>query len=105
MPIVTININNRNFKLSCSEGSEELLHSLAVTISDKVAQLKATNQSATFDLLLVLTVLSLQEEVHNLQNKLNTLSGADNKNEQEQFSETLSSIASYLETLAQKLGK
>jgi cell division protein ZapA (FtsZ GTPase activity inhibitor) len=105
MPIVTITLNNKNFKLFCNDGSEELLHSLATTINDKMMQLKTTNQSAPFELLLILTTLSLQQEIHNLQDRLGSSEVDNDHNEREQFAETLSSIATYLESLAQKIGK
>lgn len=107
MTIVTITLNNKNFKLYCNDGSEESLYSLATIVSDKMALLKSANQSTTFELLLVLTALSLQEEINNLQDKSasHALEPTVDSNERAQFAETLSSIATYLENLARKINK
>jgi cell division protein ZapA len=51
-----------------------------------------------------MAALSLQDQVQTLHNKLGVTNG-ENHNPDEKFAETLSTIAGYLESLAQKIGK
>lgn len=105
MSIVTITLNNKNFQLFCNDGSEEQLHHLVAQVNEQIAEIKSVNSSASYELLLVMTVLSLQNQIQTLSLKLNTSKDEKNQEENEQFSETLSTIASYLENLAKKIGK
>jgi cell division protein ZapA (FtsZ GTPase activity inhibitor) len=105
MSIVTITLNNKNFQLLCNDGSENQLIELAEQLDKKIAEIKTANPSSSFELLLVMSALSLQDQVQNLNNKLTKINGLKNNEEDEKFAETLSTIALYLENLAQKIGK
>lgn len=105
MSIVTITLNNKNFQLSCADGSEEELISLALTLDKKINDIKTANPNASFELLLVMAALSVQDQVRTLSSKLGTFSNKKEDEEVEKFSETLSTIAGYLENLAKKIGK
>ena len=105
MSIITINLNNKNFQLSCNEGSEEQLYSLASRLNEKIIEIKRANPTASFELLLVMTALSIQDQVQNMSSKLGKLSAEKNHEEEEEFARTLSTIAGYLENLAKKITK
>jgi cell division protein ZapA len=103
MPIVNITLSNKNFSLCCNDGEEELLRALSREVSDKINLLRESNKSASFELLLVLLGLSLQEEVASLTTKIQKLSDNNILIQQEQLADTLGQIASYLEELARKM--
>lgn len=105
MSIVTITLNNKNFQLSCNDGSEEQLFSLAALVNEKIFEIKRVNSAASSELLLVMTALSLQEQIQSLSSKLGKFTNEKSYEENEQFAQTLSTIASYLENLAKKIGK
>jgi cell division protein ZapA (FtsZ GTPase activity inhibitor) len=105
MSIVTITLNNKNFQLLCNDGSENQLIELARKLDEKIAEIKTANPASSFELLLVMSALSLQDQTQNLNNKLDKINGSKNNDEDEKFAETLSTIALYLENLAQKIGK
>ncbi len=62
MSIVTITLNNKNFKLSCREENKDQLVALAEKLDLQISRIKSSNPSASFELLLVMVALSLQEE-------------------------------------------
>jgi len=105
MSIVTIALNNKNFQLLCNDGSENQLIELARKLDEKIAEIKTANPASSFELLLVMSALSLQDQTQNFNNKLDKINGSKNNDEDEKFAETLSTIALYLENLAQKIGK
>jgi len=105
MSVITIKLNNKNFQLACDEGAQQQLIHLAQEVDKKILEHKYTNPSASFELLLVMSALSLQDQVQTFSRKLTSLDRQNLTNENEKFAETLSTIASYLENLAQKIGK
>ncbi len=100
MAVVTIVINGKNFQIACNDGDEGRLESAALSLNDKVGQLKSGSPQANTDLLLIMCALGLQDEVATLKGKLDRDSNAP---EDEQVAETLSTIAGYLEGLAKKI--
>ncbi len=106
MPIVNIILNNRNFQLSCEDGAEEQLLNLVEKVSLELDAIKAQNKVASFELLLVILALSMQDKLQNMQNKLENLNNVNTySSDDEKFAETLSTIAQYLENLAQKISR
>ena len=105
MSIVTITLNNKNFQLLCNDGSESQLLDIASALNAKIAEVKIANPSSSFELLLVMSALSLQEQTQNLTSQLGKSNDPKSADEGEKFAETLSTIALYLENLAKKIGK
>ncbi|AAU04198.1 cell division protein ZapA [Rickettsia typhi] len=105
MPIVTVTLNNKSFQLYCNNGDEEELLSLADQLNDKIAEIKLNSPTASFDLLLVMASLNAQAEIAILTEKLYKNGFQKNHYEEEKFTETLTTIASYLENLARKMEK
>ncbi len=103
MAVVTIVINNKPYQIACGDGQEEKVQKAASSISEKISQLKSSSSSAPIDLLLVMIALGLQDEVASLREKL--ASGGTPVAEDEKVAETLSTIAGYIETIAQKMTK
>lgn len=102
MSVVTITINNKPFQIACSDGEEARVKNAAHILSQKLSALKQGNATASQDLLLIMVALSLQDQVHVLEARLNKSGETTND---EKISETLSTMAHYLETIAQKIGK
>jgi len=105
MSIITITLNNKHFQLACADGSENELQELATRLNEKIVSIKLFNKTASFELVLVMSALSLMEEVQSMEAKLGKIEGGQINQEEEKFSETLSIIAGYLENLAKKIGK
>ena len=105
MSIVTITLNNKNFQLSCDDGAEEQLKNLAASLSSRMLEIKQSNSSASFELLLVMAALSIQDQLESVTAKFGHIQGDKNSGEEEQFAETLSTIAQYLENLAKKISR
>lgn len=105
MSIVTITLNNKNFQLSCDDGAEEQLKNLGVSLSSRMLEIKRANSSASFELLLVMAALSIQDQLESVTAKFGHNEVNKNSGEEEQFAETLSTIAQYLENLAKKISK
>lgn len=103
MAVVTIVINNKPYQIACSDGQEEKVQKAANSIADQISELKRASRSAPIDLLLVMTALGLQDEVFSLREKLARVGGP--VAEDEKVAETLSTIAGYIETIAQKMTK
>lgn len=105
MSIVTITLGSKNFQLACSNGSVQELNILVAKLNERITQMRKISPTASFELLLVMSALGLQEEVQNLTHQITNLHGGKNLKEGEQFAETLTTIAGYLENLARKIGK
>ncbi len=105
MSIVTITLGSKNFQLACSNGSVQELNILVAKLNEKIVEMKKISPTASFELLLVMSALGLQEEVQNLTNQITNLHGGKTLKDEEQFAETLTTIAGYLENLAKKIGK
>lgn len=105
MSIVTVTISNRKFQLACNESAEPELHQLVTRLNEKIASIKQSNPNATFELLLVMTALNLQDRLQNMEKKTARLDGDKISAEDEKLAETLSTIAGYLQNIAQKIGK
>ncbi len=74
-------------------------------MNETIGQIKKLNPSASFELLLVMSALNLQEQVEKLSDKIVEADRDVVAPEEEKFAETLTSIAGYLESLAKKIGK
>ena len=62
MPVVTIELLKREFKLNCSEAQKEKLVELAEQLGRQLEQIADNNPNANFDLILVMAALNLQHE-------------------------------------------
>lgn len=101
MSVVTITLNNKQFQIGCNDGEETLLQNAAEKLSRQLEEMKGSSPKATTELLLIFCALALQDENTELRSKLSN----SGYSEDEKISETLSTIASYLDELAQKITK
>lgn len=101
MSVITITLDNKQFQLACEDGEESSLHDAVEKLSRKVAEARETSPRAATELLLIFCALGLQDENTELRTKLES----SGYSEDEKISETLSTIASYLDELAKKITK
>ncbi len=101
MSIIKINLNNKVFDLFCEDGQEKSALTIAESLDRKIAEIKTSSPHASYELLLVMTALSLEEKLKNYESLSENASG---KAETEEFAKTLTEIAGYLENLAKKIG-
>ncbi|NRB10227.1 MAG: cell division protein ZapA [Rickettsiaceae bacterium] len=102
MSIVTIRLGNKEFKLSCAKENSSQLMNLSEHLNSEIDKIRRDNPTASFELLLVMTALSLQDEkLVNFQNSGNEIL----ENVKMDFQYTLSTIAKELKTVAEKLEK
>lgn len=66
MPIVSINLGENQFNISCREDAKHRLQQVADKLSSQLDETREQNPNATFDLLLVMTALKLQNTLDNL---------------------------------------
>lgn len=62
MSIVTITLANKHFKLACSEESKPHIEKLAEKLDLELDDASKSNPSASFEMLLVMTALSLMDD-------------------------------------------
>lgn len=62
MSIVTIKVNNKNFDLYCPEENKATLIRVAEKLNNEIDNMRKANPSASFELLLVMTALKLQDD-------------------------------------------
>lgn len=105
MSIVTITLNNKNYQLSCENGQEKSLLDLAEKLNQRIDGIKLSNNYASYELILVMTALSMQDHIENLEKKIAKTSDYSSGDEEEKFAQSLTEIAGYLENLAKKIGK
>lgn len=109
MSIVEIKLHNRIFKISCNDESKNRLLEIAKSVNNKLENIVNQNSTASFDLQLVILLLTMQDQLDDMcVNTKRTLcqdDDSDINNEDEKFAETLSTMAQYLENISQKLAK
>lgn len=101
MSVVTITLNNKHFQIGCNDGEESLLQSAAEKLQHRLEAMRLESPKATTELLLIFCALALQDENTELCTKLDSTGYSDD----EKISETLSTIANYLDELAKKITK
>ena len=100
MSIVTISLNNRSFRLACPEENQPRLIKLAEAVDLEMDKIKRVNPSASFELLLVMVALRLQDEKDN---KVNENGGLILENAQNNFHEILSAVEEELREVIKKI--
>jgi cell division protein ZapA len=100
MTIVTITIDDKNFQLACNKGDEERLKMASERLNALIKRLRENNSKATTELLLIISALSIQDDLISAQSKLQRIEGDTSD---EKVADALSQIAEHLENLAQKI--
>ena len=102
MSIVTIELGNKKFKLSCSDESKNHLLGLAEKLDFELSEMQKSSPSASFELLLVMTALGLMDDKHS---KIAATAGDVLETANKELQATFSSISTELGSVAQKLEK
>ncbi len=102
MSIITITLDNKNFKLSCSEDSKKQIELLAEKLDYAIEDTKKNNPAASFELALVITALGL---INDKLSKSEETAGDVLKNANSDFQKLLTSVFSELNLVAEKLEK
>lgn len=97
MSIVTITLNNRDFKLFCPEENHSELTSLAEKLDLELTRIRHSNPSASFDLALVMLALQLLD---NREKNRNLEGGEVLEAAQKDFQMLLSSVFDELKIVA-----
>lgn len=63
MATIPVTVHNREYQLACEDGQEELLVALAQEVDDRVKQLTRSLPNAGESMLLLLTALTLADEL------------------------------------------
>lgn len=100
MPIVTIKLDNKEFRLACSEDSKAKIESLAEKLDYFISDIRKGNPNASFELSLIIAALGLMDEKNS---KAQESGGDVLKQANADFQKTLSSIFSELQSLDSKL--
>lgn len=100
MSIITIELANRKFKLSCSEENQQHLLFLASKLDNEIEKIAESNPSASFELLLVMASLSLMDAK---QSSIKSTAGELIEEVNVDFQKQLSSIFSELKNIEEKL--
>ena len=101
MSVVTITLNGKHFQIGCNDGEESLLQSAAEKLQHRIEEMREASPKATTEMLLIFCALALQDENTEILSKLDSSGYSDD----EKISDTLSTIANYLDELAKKITK
>ncbi|GAB4162245.1 MAG: cell division protein ZapA [Rickettsiaceae bacterium] len=100
MSIVTITINNKDFKLSCAEESKSRVMQLAEKLDMEIREMADANKNASFELLLLITALGLMDYK---ESEIKLTGGEAIEKANQDFQKQLSSIFSKLTVVADKV--
>ena len=95
MATITIKLNNKIFPIACEDGQEQLVENASKELIQKLEQLKTNSPTATTEYLLLLSAISMQNELLNSKEKGNPLREDDIR----QIEKSLEEISNVLLTL------
>ena len=105
MAEVTLTISGQNYPIWCDDGQEQRVQELAAYINGKLEDIKASGAANTDNHLLVLTSLILADEVFDARAGAGAEGTKLSQDEEQLVANTLSSIASRIQIVADKLQK
>ncbi len=109
MAVVEIHLGRRNYQLACDDGQEAHLQRLAASINQRVTELSLAADGTSDAMLLVMAALTMQDELNDALKKgggNNTLNRDAVEEEIDlAVAEAVSTIAEYVENLAQRFEK
>ena len=100
MSIVTITLNSKEFKLSCSEESKDKLLMLSSKLDSEIREMATVNKHSSLELLLVMMALKHMDQRHS---QMQISEGEILETANLDFQKQLSSIFSELKTIAKKV--
>lgn len=100
MSIVTIKVNNKNFDLYCPEENKAALIKVTEKLNAEIDNMKKSNPSASFELLLVMTALKLQDDkISQIQQNSSSIIQEVNQ----EFQSFLGTVSGELQTIIGKI--
>lgn len=103
MSVVDLKIGARSFQLACEEGQESHLKRLANDIDVKIESLSRQMRTGNESLLFLMTALMLQDELNEVNKKLEDATKRSQGIKEEDMSIAINTISDYLETLVDKI--
>ncbi len=102
MAEVTLNINGRNYGISCDDGQERRLKDLAYYVDQRLKEISRAGAANNESHLLVLTALMLADEVFDLKDEAEELS--EKASEKTELTEQELEMARTIDHLADRIG-
>ena len=99
---INILVNNKNYTFMCNDGEEDKIQSAASIFNSKLDKLKASNPHSSLDLLMIITIIEIQNQLSELET-LQKLSMNMHKDEGNNLFEQISFGISKIKQLTQKL--
>ncbi len=101
MPVLDLTIQNKIHQLSCEEGDEARIQSLAAQLNARLAELAAHAPGSSETLQMVMLLLMLQDEANEGQSEVAV--GPLSKDQEKTLIHALDTVSGYLEHLAKQL--
>jgi len=105
MGVINVKVGTRSYQLACEEGQEKKLMLTAEDLDKRVDNLSRQMRTGNESLLLVMSSLMLLEEFNEYKNKYEISKDFSKAQKDEEVTEVLNTISSYLETLIEKIEK
>ena len=109
MAVVTIEIGNRNYTLSCADGEEANIRDLAQEVDKRVHEIAtAVGTNSSESVILAMASLMMQDEINELKSGGAKLSSGDtsgNVDNDNAVSEAIEAISEYVENIAERIEK
>jgi len=115
MPVLPLFINGREYQIACGEGEEARLDVLAGEVESRIQKMMQPGAPAGDPQLMLLTALSLADELYDVRDQLHTVSSdvenmknSDRKKRsdtEQAVAATLSDIAARIERIAENVEK
>ena len=100
MPVLNLTIQNKIHQLSCEEGDEARIQSLAEQLNGKLSELAAHAPGSSDTLLMIMLLLMLQDEANE---GTASPAGPLPRDHEKTMINALDTVSSYLENLAKQL--
>ncbi len=104
--MIEIPVGKSRYKITCSESEKEKIFHLAERLNQRVNQLSQTLRNADEKTLLVISALSLEEELDGAKTEEHDHDETSKLNDQDLYdavSENMENIAEYVEKLTKKI--
>lgn len=102
MTIVNVTIGSRSFDVGCAQGQEEHLKKLAGSVDERVKSLASSLGNSNETLLMVMTMLTMQDELNDVATK-NVGNQAAKAHSQAIVADAVNTVSDYIETVADRL--
>ena len=99
---INIFVNNKNYTFMCNDGEEEKINIAAANFNNKLDKLKASNPSSPLDLLMIITIIEIQDTLSELE-ALQENAIKMNREEDDNLFQQISVGISKIKQLTQKL--